>query len=528
MATDIVQSLFGVTPDMYQQRQAQQADARALQFAQLTPMQQAQYGIGRGAYGLAGAIGGALGAQDPELQRISARNSIAQQIDYNNPTSIMDGQRALARLGDTVGAMQLATIGRDLEYKQAQTSQSMAAAGASRAQTVKTQAEIDEIARQQKAYAALSGGTPVAAAAAPMAAPGMLEGEIAVDNYGKPYEAAIPSAIAPRGAMEQPVAAAAAAQTRPALNEQIAELERRREQLLALNKISGAKAQAEMLGDQIKDLRGQLKPTEITDLEREISQFRNDGVPDTDPRIKVRQDKITKLSSSGADRFGAEREAISVTEFEKPFLQLTQEQRKVVNQILEESKGRTAERGAAKFVMPGDKTLADIPAFRRSVQQTIAPQLSTITAAKQALQSINDSITTGNFVSFNAARTQLARSLGDSQLSRRDIEQAGGDPSILGGLIDLTSRAITSTPSLDTQKKIQATLQAIQTVARKQAQGEVDQQRRIALRSPGYNPEAVNEALMFPELQGGAAPAATGGDLAAQAAAELARRRGGK
>jgi hypothetical protein len=75
MATDIVQSLFGVTPDMYQQQQARQADARALQFAQLTPMQQAQYGIGRGAYGLAGAIGGALGAQDPELQRISARNA---------------------------------------------------------------------------------------------------------------------------------------------------------------------------------------------------------------------------------------------------------------------------------------------------------------------------------------------------------------------------------------------------------------------------------------------------------------------
>jgi hypothetical protein len=461
---------------------------------------------------LAGAIGGALGAQDPELQRISARNSIAQQIDYNSPTSIMDGQRALARLGDTVGAMQLASIGRDLEYKQAQTSQSMAAAGASRAQTVKTQAEIDEIARQQKAYAALSGGTPVAAAAAPMAAPGasgMLEGgiEIAVDEYNTPYQVATPSAIAPPGAAAPPVATAAV-QTRPALNEQIAALERRREQFLALNKIPDAKAKAEMLGDQIKDLRGQLKPTEITNLEREISQLRADNVPDTDPRIKVRQDKITKLSSVGADRFGTDRESISLEVYDKPFSQLTQEQRKVVNQTVEESKGRTAERGAAKFVMPGDKTLADIPAFRRSVQQTIAPQLSTITAAGQALQSINDSITTGNFVSFNAARTQLARSLGDSQLSRRDIEQAGGDPSILGGLIDLTSRAITSTPSLDTQRKIQATLQAIQTVARKQAQGEVDQQRRIALRSPGYNPEAVNEALMFPELRGGAAPAA--------------------
>ena len=88
---DIVQSLFGVTPEMYQQRQAQQADAAAQQYAQLSPMQQAQAGIYRGAYGLAGALGG----QDPQLRLISARNSIAKQIDYNNPESIMQGVQSL-------------------------------------------------------------------------------------------------------------------------------------------------------------------------------------------------------------------------------------------------------------------------------------------------------------------------------------------------------------------------------------------------------------------------------------------------
>ena len=533
MATDIVQSLFGVTPDMYQQRQAQQADARALQFAQLTPMQQAQYGIGRGAYGLAGAIGGALGAQDPELQRISARNSIAQQIDYSNPKSIMDGQRTLARLGDTVGAMQLATIGRDLEYKQAQTSQSMAAAGASMAQTAKTQAEIDEIARQDKAFAALTGRAPVVAAEPTSMTENLL------DRDGRPY-AVDTGMVAPRlssGAMgtELPPAAvaaepvaAAAVQTRPALNQQIAALESRRGQLLALTKIPAAKAEAEVLGDQIKDLRSQLKPTELTNLEREIDQFRADGVPDTDSRIKTRLDKINKLSSIGADRFGTDREAVSVADFGKPFSQLTQEQRKVVNQTLEESKGRTAERGAAKFVMPGDQKLADVPAFRAAVQRTIEPQLKTITATEQALEAINNSLARGNFSDYRAAQVQFARAIaGAGDLSQKELKAAGADPSLLGGAADTISTLFSSTPTNDTQKKMRDTLQAIQTVARKQARGEVEQQRKIALRSPGYNAEAVNEALSFQQLQGGAAPlAAAAGDLAAQAAAELARRRG--
>lgn len=134
MATDIVGSLFGVTPEMYQQRQAAQADAAALQYAQLTPMQQANYAIGRGAYGLAGALGGALGAQDPQLQLISARNAIAKQINYNDPASIMEGVQSLSQAGDTVGAMQLADVARKLQSEMAQTFQRTAAGRASLAQ----------------------------------------------------------------------------------------------------------------------------------------------------------------------------------------------------------------------------------------------------------------------------------------------------------------------------------------------------------------------------------------------------------
>lgn len=103
MATDIVQSLFGVTPELYQQQQAAAADKRALAIAQLDPMQRAEFNIGRSAYQLAGALGGT----DPELARISARQALAGQINFNDPASIERGVRSLQQSGDIQGAMML-------------------------------------------------------------------------------------------------------------------------------------------------------------------------------------------------------------------------------------------------------------------------------------------------------------------------------------------------------------------------------------------------------------------------------------
>jgi hypothetical protein len=151
-------------------------------------------------------------------------------------------------------------------------------------------------------------------------------------------------------------------------------------------------------------------------------------------------------------------------------------------------------------IIPGPKEFIDIPKFRSTVQNTIKPQLDVIDATDNALEAIKDSITNNNPISFNAAKVQLAKSLGDSQLSRRDVEAAGGDPSIYGKLIDTTSEFFTSTPSIDTQKKIQSTLNVVRNLNAKKASNEIDAQRKIAARLK-YDPEAVAEALDFPQLK---------------------------
>jgi hypothetical protein len=141
---EIVQSLFGITPESYRATQQQQADAQALQYAKLDPFQQANFAIGRGANMLGGAIGGALGGQDPELQRITMRQQIARQLNPNEPASIQQGISALSQAGDSQGAMMLQAEYRKLVESNALVGQRGAAATASQAQAQKTQLSIDQ------------------------------------------------------------------------------------------------------------------------------------------------------------------------------------------------------------------------------------------------------------------------------------------------------------------------------------------------------------------------------------------------
>ena len=141
---EIVQSLFGVTPESYQMAQQQRADAQALQYAQLDPFQQANYAIGRGANMLGGAAGRALGGQDPELMRITMRQQIAGQLNPNDPASIERGIAALSQAGDPQGAMLLQGEYRKLMESNALVAQRGAAATASQAQAQKAQLSIDQ------------------------------------------------------------------------------------------------------------------------------------------------------------------------------------------------------------------------------------------------------------------------------------------------------------------------------------------------------------------------------------------------
>jgi len=143
MAENIVGSLFGLTPQMYGEQQRRSALREGIELAQLDPVARGAAMTYAGARGLGGAIGGAMGIEDPQLKMISARNSIAQQIDQSNPESILQGAQMLAQMGDQQGAMALAQYARQAQSEMAQAQQRRAAAAASMAQAGRERVQAD-------------------------------------------------------------------------------------------------------------------------------------------------------------------------------------------------------------------------------------------------------------------------------------------------------------------------------------------------------------------------------------------------
>jgi hypothetical protein len=383
---EIVQSLFGITPEMYQQSQQARANAQALQYAQLTPFQQANYGISRGANMLAGAIGRGLGGEDPELAKITARQQISKQINYADPASIAQGVDLLSKAGDSQGAMMLADVYRKAESEKALAAQRSAQAARETKQAVPTDIQIaNEVATIE-------------------------------DTLG-----------------------------------QIENIPDSPDRTRAKN----------LLNSRLTELRRLTAKGEKADTKTEIQKLQEYAatLPPNSPLLAQVQ---AAIKAKG------------------------------------EGKGTTITN-----VLPGDKALADIPAFRASVQRTIEPQLKAVTAADNALENIQDSIDTNNFASFRAAQTQFARAIsGSGDLSQKELLAAGADPSLLGGTADYLARLFTSTPTLDTQEKIKKTLLAIKKVSTNKAKTEIEAQRKIAYSNPGYEKARVDQALDFPEFVG--------------------------
>jgi len=275
------------------------------------------------------------------------------------------------------------------------------------------------------------------------------------------------------------------------------------EQRLAAGKASLAQAARERQQAVPADIQ---VANEIATLEDTLAQI--EGLP-VDPErtraknlLNTRLTELRRLTTKG-DKAETKTEIQKLQEYAatlpagSPLLAQVQ----AVIKAKSEAKGTTITN-----VMPGDKTLADIPAFRASVQRTIDPQLKAVTAADNALENIQDSINTNNFASFRAAQTQFARAIsGSGDLSQKELLAAGADPSLLGGTADYVARLFTSTPTLDTQEKIKKTLLAIKKVSTNKAKTEIEAQRKIAYSNPGYEKARVDQALDFPEFTGASA-----------------------
>lgn len=109
MAQDIVGSLFGVNPNAIMDQRMNAEMNQAINFANLSPAQQANYGGFLAGQMLGRGVGGLLGAQDPALQQASVLREAQQQgFDVTTPEGLQQLAQFFVQRGQPGLASQVA------------------------------------------------------------------------------------------------------------------------------------------------------------------------------------------------------------------------------------------------------------------------------------------------------------------------------------------------------------------------------------------------------------------------------------
>ena len=250
---------------------------------------------------------------------------------------------------------------------------------------------------------------------------------------------------------------------------------------------------------------GQPKPSDLGTLQRERNNLRTlmqnseselekeelrQQIAEIDAAIAMKTTRKPKDKTPPS--VGSDREAIAQEIYDKGFYDLAPDQKAVVNKRADE----LAERRKPSLSVTLSKNLKSIGDVREQFNTNVKPYVTAANAAANAELMI-DQASQGNFQGWRGAITQLARSVGDSQISRAEIEAYGIDPSLVGSIVDRTSIFFSGTPSQDTIKGAKKIANLVKKVNQDRAIQEQGTFLELAKKAEGYNP---NTAPRFFEL----------------------------
>jgi len=148
------------------------------------------------------------------------------------------------------------------------------------------------------------------------------------------------------------------------------------------------------------------------------------------------------------------------------------------------------------------KSAKDITELRKDVQALTKPYQDQSDAAETAIE-FADMALKDNFASFAALRQSLAKAAGDTQISNRDVQAFGIDPSLVGTVTDTISRLSTGTPTKDTINKLKQVALALKKKADARIKLEEDQTIATARASGNYPKEQLDTLFRRRPAQGG-------------------------
>jgi hypothetical protein len=159
--------------------------------------------------------------------------------------------------------------------------------------------------------------------------------------------------------------------------------------------------------------------------------------------------------------YGADLEAESAAMFDKSFANLTPDERRSVVQKVDNKELQKRTAGASRTsvtVTPTIKQAGDIIGLVKGYEDLTKPEREMLRSAQTSKELINNAASSNNSQAWEAARTQIAKAVGEGKLSNEDIRRTGVDPRLVQGALDWVNKKIEGVPN-------QSIMQQLYTVA---------------------------------------------------------------
>jgi hypothetical protein len=115
----------------------------------------------------------------------------------------------------------------------------------------------------------------------------------------------------------------------------------------------------------------------------------------------------------------------------------------------------TAEgRGTKINISPEIKQAPDIVGAVNAFDEAVKKEAAMLESAGLAKQLINQTAKSNNSQAWEAARTTVAKAVGENKLSNEDIRRTGVDPRLVEGALDWVNKKIEGVPNQDIQKQL--------------------------------------------------------------------------
>jgi len=155
--------------------------------------------------------------------------------------------------------------------------------------------------------------------------------------------------------------------------------------------------------------------------------------------------------------------------------------------------GKSPERGVkvSTSVTQAPDIVQAVSAFDKSV----APYIETRDSAQTVQGLLNDARKSNNSQSFEAARTTLAKAIGQNKLSNEDIQRTGIDPRLVAGALDWVNKKIVGVPNDDVMKQMYAVSKALEMKATERIDKQAERTQAAAT-AQGFKGD---QQLFFPK-----------------------------